>query len=111
MFESKLNILEQENESSYPNYAILIKQYFEAIQKISCKVEIPSKKHPAVFNSNSVEITHLRISVTHSRYDNYHSYSRCVISANMPFKNSYNVFLINTRGEKLEEKRSITGNY
>ena len=103
MFESKLNVLEQENDSIYPNFSIFLKQYFEEFQNFSCKVEIPSKKHPGIFYSNSFKIIKLVISVSHAR-DNRHHFSRCTISANKIITKPYEVSLVDSNGDTLETK-------
>ena len=116
LFDSKLTVLEQEDESSYPNYSILFQQYSEKIQNFLCKIEVPSKKHPAIFYSNSMAIQKLVISVTHSKElqhvdQGWVEVSRCYISANMIITKPYNVMLVDSAGNILETKTSSNGNF
>ena len=56
LFDTKLNVLHEQDKSIYPNYSILLKQHIAIPQNFSCIVEIPFRNYPAIYYSDSIGI-------------------------------------------------------
>lgn len=101
LIETKHHVLELEEESGYPNYVILMK--LSKPDELGCKVEIPSKKHPISYYSDSVSF-HLQVHLE-TRGRNMYT---CFVEANIAhLKGTYRSTVVNRDDDIVNE----LGNY
>ena len=109
LFESQYNILEEE-KFSYPTFSILLEHYFNDVRHLlSCKLEIPSKRHPMIYHSLSLPTLPI-LEVTHEFNSEGTMFCNIFLSENL-INAYYDVYYIGRKNNQISSKLNTQGKF